>query len=432
MSSRAVDVAVVGGGLAGLTAALYAARDGAQVHVFERSQHLGGRARTRSDGGFRFNLGPHALYRGGGAARILSELRIECSASAPAVDGGFAVKSGRLHPLPVSPASLLKTGAVGLRGKLQLAGFLNSLKDGNPADLEGLTVADWIGRQLSDPGAQMVARALVRLATYTNAPSVQCAAAALQQLQVSLAGVLYLDGGWQSMVDRLSARAEEMGVHIETESHVNGVDAETAGFRVHQKDRDPIEAGAVIFATPPDVAGRLIGSAAGSKLLDWTSQAGPVRAACLDLGLRSLPSPRRLFALGLDAPLYYSVHSAVANLAPEGRALIHVAKYRDGSSPHDDRRELEALMDLLQPGWRHLVEVEQYLPSLTVTYTIRAGSGLSGRPGPALADAPGMFVAGDWAGPHGQLADAALTSARAAGSLAAEYARLRPHVLMTA
>ena len=63
------------------------------------------------------------------------------------------------------------------------------------------------------------------------------------------------------------------------------------------------------------------------------------------------------FALGIDRPLYLSVHSAYATLGPQGTAVIHVAKYL-GSSAGDARaneRELEALMDLIQPGWRELV-----------------------------------------------------------------------------
>ncbi|HNE76441.1 MAG TPA: hypothetical protein PK623_16165, partial [Microthrixaceae bacterium] len=45
--------------------------------------------------------------------------------------------------------------------------------------------------------------------------------------------------------------------------------------------------------------------------------------------------------------------------------------------------------------------------------------GLVGRPRVAVADRPGVFLAGDWVGPVGMLADASLASGEAAGSLAA-------------
>jgi hypothetical protein len=44
--------------------------------------------------------------------------------------------------------------------------------------------------------------------------------------------------------------------------------------------------------------------------------------------------------------------------------------------------------------------------------------GLVGRPGPHLPGLRGAFLAGDWIGPEGYLADASLASARAAARLA--------------
>jgi len=55
---------VVGGGLAGLTAANALAGPGRSVVVLEQSEALGGRARTQVSKGYRLNLGPHALYLG--------------------------------------------------------------------------------------------------------------------------------------------------------------------------------------------------------------------------------------------------------------------------------------------------------------------------------------------------------------------------------
>jgi hypothetical protein len=47
-----------------------------------------------------------------------------------------------------------------------------------------------------------------------------------------------------------------------------------------------------------------------------------------------------------------------------------------------------------------------------------AGGGLRGRPPVSVPDRPGVFVAGDWVGPSGHLADAAQHSARDAARLA--------------
>jgi hypothetical protein len=48
------------------------------------------------------------------------------------------------------------------------------------------------------------------------------------------------------------------------------------------------------------------------------------------------------------------------------------------------------------------------------------GRGIAGRPPVAVPAAPGLFVAGDWVGPVGWLADTSLVSGERAGLLAAE------------
>jgi len=54
-------IEIVGGGLAGMVAAIECAEQGADVRLYEARDSLGGRARS-TDGPFRANFGPHALY----------------------------------------------------------------------------------------------------------------------------------------------------------------------------------------------------------------------------------------------------------------------------------------------------------------------------------------------------------------------------------
>ena len=54
------EITVVGGGIAGLTAAIACAEGGANVRLLEAHEALGGRARS-ADGQFKANLGPHAI-----------------------------------------------------------------------------------------------------------------------------------------------------------------------------------------------------------------------------------------------------------------------------------------------------------------------------------------------------------------------------------
>jgi hypothetical protein len=135
----------------------------------------------------------------------------------------------------------------------------------------------------------------------------------------------------------------------------------------------------------------------------------------LDVALSSLPDKDTLFAPGIDRPLYFSVHSAHAKLAPEGGALIHVAKYLGTSiepKPREDQPELEEILDLLQPGWRQVLVKKRPLPNMVVSNAIvtAATGGLAGRPDPKIAD--NLYVVGDWVGKEGLVSNASFASAK--------------------
>jgi hypothetical protein len=191
------------------------------------------------------------------------------------------------------------------------------------------------------------------------------------------------------------------------------------GFEVRLADDELVRARSVIVATPPRDAARLLASLA-PEVQAWADAAIPVRAACLDLALDRLPRPEATFALGMDEPLYASVHTRAARLAPDGGAVFQLARYGGGTEAGRVERQLEDLAEALQPGYRQYLRTRRFLPDLVVSHALARADrgGLGGRPGPAVDGSPGVFVAGDWVGPAGMLADASLASARAAADLA--------------
>jgi phytoene dehydrogenase-like protein len=179
----------------------------------------------------------------------------------------------------------------------------------------------------------------------------------------------------------------------------------------------------VISTVGPAAAARLVNHGTISSLRRAADETIPIQAACLDVALRRLPNAEHQFAIALDRPWYYSVHSRSARLAPEGGALIQVAKYlsrdsKDGSASVQE--ELEGVMDWLQPGWRAEVVEKRFMPRMLVANAVVTAHG---RPGPAVPEIPNLFLAGDWVGPHGMLADASLASARDAAALALQWLR---------
>jgi len=422
--SNRTDLVVVGGGLAGLVAATVAARSGLRVVLLDKAD-LGGRAQTQVREGYSFNLGAHALYRGSVGMRVLRELGIDPRGSSPSVSGGFAVRDGVRHTLPGGLVSLLTTGLFGVGAKLEVARLLGSIAKIETAPLAGLPVDRGLERVASRPEVRDLLRALLRLATYTNEPERQSAGAALDQLKLALKdNVLYLDGGWQTLVDALRAAAEKAGVEIRTSAPVERLEADESFRAVRFRNGSRLTARAAVLAMGPEEASPLVQNGAHPELARWARESIPVRAACLDFALRGLPHPGRKFALGIDRPLYLSVHSAVAALAPEGGALVHLLHYLPGGEAADSddvRRELSATMTLIQPGWEDHVVHERFLPHVIVSHRVvtAADGGLAGRPGPAVHGTRNLYVAGDWVGREGQLADASLASGHRAATLAA-------------
>ena len=408
------DTVVVGAGLAGLVAANRLADDGLTVVVLDTRGRAGGRARTSLLGGHLFNQGPHALYTGGAAIAGLQTLGIHPDGEPPALDGACALDAERIHLLPAGPGSLTLTSLLGPLGKAGVARLLSRLPRLDPAPLDGISVSAWLDSVSGRPAVKNLVSALIRLATYSDSPEMLSAGAAVRQLKLALGdGVLYLHGGWQQLVDALVERARQLGVRFlfdETATTVIGTRPE---LTVRTTRSDLATRSVIIAAGGPGTAERLTG--AGGLV----AAAGPaVRVSVLDLALDRVPERR--FVLGIDVPLYFSVHSPPARLAPDGAATACVARYLhhdETPTPDENRSDLERLARVA--GVHRATRVDKrYLHSMTVAHgmPLATRGGTRGRPAVELSDRPGVFVAGDWVGPEGQLADAAVSSAAAAAA----------------
>ena len=213
MPHRSSPTLVIGGGLAGLATAAYLARAGRAVRLLERTDQLGGRAATRVVSGFHFNLGPHALYARGHARRVFAELGVAVEGRMPSQRGLVALDKGRRHLLPTGPGALLRTRLLGWRDKLETLRFLAGLPRVEAKRFEELTMKQWLERHITGVQVRALVAALIRLTTYTHAPELLGAAAAIRQLQLAVAGnVLYIDDGWQSLVAGLRQSATAAGL----------------------------------------------------------------------------------------------------------------------------------------------------------------------------------------------------------------------------
>jgi len=379
----------------------------------------GGRARCDHRDGFTLNRGPRALYVKGIADRALQAVGVDTSAGGkPTLADPLAVAGGRLHRFPGGPLDSLRTTLLSAREKVALSGALAALWRADGSAAASVTLAEWLDRRGESGTVRQVVEGLVRVATYTDAPDVFAAGPALANARLGIhPGVRYLDGGWQSLVDQLVAAAARRGVVVVPASAAS-VRSDGDAVTVTTADGATVHASSVVLAAGgPDVAAALLGGAPAS----WPELGPPVTAACLELGVARPPQHR--FALGIDEPLYASVHCPPASLAPPGQAVVHLLRYQrpgDDVPAADQRARLEELARSIGVADADIVTA-RFLARMVVSGALPTASagGLAGRAPVEVGGHPGVLLAGDWVGDRGLLLDAVAASATEAGRLAA-------------
>ncbi len=157
-TARATSVAVVGGGLAGLTAAVVLARAGAQVRMWRKNP---GRVQTRRPNpelpGWRIETGaPSVTHRASSVFRLAELLGV----GAPGTEGsGWRQMAPLARDRYVADGDRLRPVGVGTLGLRQAAEFGRGMMRHRPPAREE-TVADWARLQFGPAIANGLARAM--------------------------------------------------------------------------------------------------------------------------------------------------------------------------------------------------------------------------------------------------------------------------------
>jgi putative NAD(P)-binding protein len=371
------QITVVGGGIAGLVAAIACAEEGTKVRLVEAHERLGGRARS-TDGPYKANLGPHAMYNDGAFWRWMREREI-LPAYRKARLSGVRLRLGgtlrRTPPLGTLPAILRLRG----REAPMATDFRTWAASHTDEDTAALAAsAAGVFTFHHDPGELSAAFVWPRMARLLlTVPSI----------------VTYPVAGWSTLVAALEKRVHELGVIVDT------------GTRMEELPATP-----TILATELDQARELL----GDDSLHWQSG----RTVCMDLGVRYRRGDPTIVS-DLDESGWIGRYSgANPTIAPEGEELIQAQMpIRPGESVDMAAMRLERFLDVSIEDWRgrETWRRRQVMDG-------RSGAldmpGSSWRDRPAVDRGDGVFLAGDMVAAEGMLAEVSWASAVEASRLA--------------
>jgi phytoene dehydrogenase-like protein len=374
-------ITIVGGGLAGLTAAISSAEQGAAVRLLEAHSELGGRARS-TDGPYKANLGPHAILASSPFWSWLGERNLIPPYARPRLSGVRFRWQDEIRRVPAVGAAV---AALRLRGKTA------------PVDLDFRT---WASDQVGDQAAEILSRS-AGILTYHHDPGELSAAFLWEPLVRGLLSApptaRYPIGGWSAIVSRMRSRALELGAEIE------------CGHRVDELPEPP-----VIVATELADARRLL----GDDTLHWFSG----NAVCLDLALTHRRGDPFVVVDLQESGWAERYTAADSTLAPEGEELIQAQMpIRPGESVESAAERLERLLDASFDGWheRETWRRRQVMDGRTGALDL---PGMTWRDRPTVEQGNGVYLAGDMVAAPGCLSEIAWASAIDASCLAVSTA----------
>jgi oxygen-dependent protoporphyrinogen oxidase len=423
-----LDVAVVGGGISGLTAARTLSGQGLRVRLFEREPVCGGVIRTDRVGDFVIDAGPDTLLAHKPAAIALArELGLSDSLVSPLPRRTtYLVRRNSLRALPDTSAlglpinwhTLVTANAFTWHGKVRMAA--EALLPPRPPSGGDESISSFVRRRFGKEAVKYVAEPLLAGIHRGDAARLSLRAlfpvlAEAERRYGSVArawrnmpsrgagGSMSLRHGLGQLVAAMHADLPD-GVAV-TGTEVTGIDRAGSAIRLRLRDGADVSARAVVLATPAHVTSPLT-AGLDPQLADLCRGIRYVSTVNVALGYSREAVGHALHGWGFVVPADQRRHvgavswvsSKWPDRAPEGSVLMRASLAQAGDGglmemsdtiaidrAHDDLRKLLQIHDA--PTFARVYRLANAMPQLEVGHLDRIAA-IDRR----LAMLPGVFV----------------------------------------
>jgi squalene-associated FAD-dependent desaturase len=410
-------VAVIGGGLAGITAGLRCADEGCQVTLFEARPLLGGLTHSFSRGELRVDNGQHVflrcctsylalLKRLGVTDRVEMQPRLAIPILTPGVEAPVWLRRTGL-PAPLHLASsLLQYRPLSLLERIRFALAAVALRRVDPraAATDEQNFGAWLRRHGQSDQAIAALWELVGVATLNSrADGASLSLAATVFQEGLLTDATAADIGWSRVPlrelhgDPALERLTAAGAQVRTGTTVRRLEPGSAdGWQVVTDD-GRVAVDQVIVAVPPHAAEQLLPPGSVDLPVGWAQRLGssPIVNVHLVLDRPVLDQP---FIAGVDSPVQWvfdrTSHSGLTSGQYIAVSLSAADDYIDMPTAAMREKFLPALAELL-PELR-AAQVRDFFVTRERHATFRPAPGTAALRPPPVTATPGVFLAGAW------------------------------------
>ncbi|MDQ0256181.1 phytoene dehydrogenase-like protein [Evansella vedderi] len=420
MKKSQYDVVIVGGGLAGLSAAAKLSHHGKKVAVIERGK-LGGRAMTIKMKGFQFNFGAHAIY--GRDQSFLTTIEKELGLRLYWSD--FTQMKAKydlgeeVSVVPSNIGGLIQTKLLKGMDKFRFAYHIMFTMLGFEKGDPDISIHDWLENKKVSPAVKEMMLNLASSNFFTGEPEripSDVFFGYYRRLFKTNIPVSYIQGGWAKLINEFIRIIEKNGGEIITKTKANGIKVEQKKVTEVHTNKVTYTAKDFIFAIPPEELRELFQGSPIESELERYKNFEPTYVMFYDIGLKKRIDSSYTYIFDRDRQIFITDISYYdMEAAPPGGQLLQAVAYLKKNEVNDPnahekiKQRIEAFYDKHYDGWRKELVVPR-VSKVAVVQAIKWTMNQRGLP-THFSNLTNSYFAGDWCQGAGQLSELSFSSA---------------------